>query len=91
MDNVTRFIYKNREYSGYIVASLNELPHYYWFVFNSPELQKKIGDEVGFMVVEGKLTPTFTSLAERNSELFSAIEGTIERYISNNNKVAKPV
>ena len=51
-------IYNSKPCFGYIVASTDILPHYYWFIFDDLEFITLYGDAIAFKVEDDTLVPT---------------------------------
>lgn len=82
MDEVIRFSFKGKEYTGDVLSSLDMTPHYHWVIFKQPEMQKLLGEEIAFVVRNAQLKPVNIFLAQKNRELFSEIVAAMERHLN---------
>lgn len=53
-----RIIYNAKPCFGYILASTDILPHYYWFMFEDIRFIRLYGDGIAFQVEDDKLVAT---------------------------------
>lgn len=82
MDEVIRFSFKGKEYTGDVLSSLDMTPHYHWVIFKQPEMQKLLGEEIAFVVRNAQLKPVNIFLAQKNRELFSEIVAAMEKHLN---------
>ena len=82
MDEVIRFSFKGKEYTGDVLSSLDMTPHYHWLIFRQPEMQKLLGEEIAFVVRNAELTPVNIFLAQKNRELFNAIVAAMQKHLN---------
>jgi hypothetical protein len=81
MENVIRFSFNGKEYTGNILSSLDIIPHYHWVIFRQPEIQDVLGDEIAFVVKNAELRPVNTFLANKNKELFQQIKSAMQKHL----------
>lgn len=80
MRKQVHFKYQGKDYSGYIIDSTDEMPHYYWLFFKDVELVKKFGDSIGFKLKDGRLVPTQRHVADQ--EFIETIKSIVEAFSS---------
>ena len=78
-DKPVVFTYQGRPCSGYIIASTEDEPHYYWFFFDNREFIEAIADSVAFTDDHGRLIPIHNYTP--HIELVRIIKKMIERFI----------
>jgi hypothetical protein len=81
MDGTVTFSHEGKEYSAKVIGSENLSPHYYWLLFKEAEMQRQLGEDVAFVVKEGKLKSIHPSLAKRNIQLMNEIKAALEKHL----------
>ncbi len=82
MEDVIKFSFNGKEYTGTILSSLDMTPHYHWVIFKQPEMQEILGDEIAFIVKNAELRPVISFLAHKNKELFQQIRNAMEKHLT---------
>ena len=82
MEDVIKFSFNGKEYTGTILSSLDMTPHYHWVIFKQPEMQEILGDEIAFIVKNAELRPVNSFLAHKNKELFQQIRNAMEKHLT---------
>lgn len=76
------FTFRGKSYKGFMAASTEEYPHYYWCFVEDPLLIEDLGDCVSFKVEEdGWLQPSGYYPKEYH-DLLQAVKALIEQRIS---------
>ena len=84
MEQVLRFNYNGKEYSGYLISSFNIIPHYHWFFFHDQSIKSLVGDEIVFTEQDGKFIPVRPVLAEKHQDLYNSVQTVIEKHLRSN-------
>ncbi len=82
MDTIL-YHFKGNTYTGYIVTSKSEYPHYYWCFLEDAELINDLGDCITFQMQRGgDLEPT-EFYPSKYESLITHIKELIAEYIEN--------
>jgi len=73
------FTFRGKVYNGFLAASTDEYPHYYWCFISDPQLVKEVGDCISLQQDKGgPLQPT-ENYPPRYNELLQAVKALAEK------------
>jgi hypothetical protein len=77
------FTYKGKSYNGFMEASREDYPYFYWCFLNDSALIEEFGDCITFKKTEdGILRPT-QYYAPEYREFLEHLKGVLEQFIKN--------
>lgn len=87
--DIIQFHFNQRVYSGELVISNSEEPHFYWCFLDDEELMAHLGDCVAFKSEEGMIVPA-ECYPPRYDELIQNIKAAIEHFLQPSPATYKP-
>lgn len=73
-----RIVYKGKVYQGYVHASTEQQPHFYWFLFQDLELVRIYGDGITFRREDSELVCNRIYCGD--DEFVAAVKHIVEGY-----------
>lgn len=72
-----RFIFRGVSYRGFLAASTEQYPHYYWCFIDDPQLVKEVGDCISFQQEKGGPLTLTEVYPKPYQDLIEAIKGVV--------------
>lgn len=80
MKEVT-FTFRGKAYKGFLAASTEEYPHFYWCYIDDPDLVMELGDCISFKQDKGGLLQPSEYYPKAYREMIQSIKAAVEQSI----------